>query len=245
MPAPPLLSHPPAGRPKVARRAQAMDMMKEEEPMTAALTVTITGWAHGEAIPDKFAFCVPDEQNHVAMSENTSPEIGWSGAPEGTKSFAIICHDPDVPSKPDAVNKEGMTVPADLPRVDFYHWVLVDIPASMPRIAEGADASGIVAGGKAPGKTAHGVRGINSYTDWFAGDEEMKGEYAGYDGPCPPWNDEIVHHYHFTVYALDVESLGLTGAFGGDQALKALAPHILAKGTWTGTYTLNPALRSK
>lgn len=212
--------------------------------MTETLTVKIDGWADGEPIPGKFAFCIPAEEGHVAMSENISPGISWSGAPAGTKSFAIICHDPDVPSKPDNVNKEDRIVPADLPRMDFYHWVLVDIPPSMPKLAEGADASGIVAKGKPAGKTAHGVRGINSYTDWFAGDEDMKGEYAGYDGPCPPWNDSIVHHYHFTVYALDVESLGLTGAFGGDQALKAMAPHVLAQGSWTGTYTLNPKLRS-
>lgn len=211
--------------------------------MTATLTVTIAGWANGDRIPAEFAFCVPAEEGHVTMGENVSPEISWSDAPEGTKSFAIICHDPDVPSKPDNVNKEGVSVPADLPRVDFYHWVLVDIPASMPRLTEGADGSGIVAGGKEPGRTAHGVRGINGYTDWFASDETMKGEYGGYDGPCPPWNDEIVHHYHFTVHALDVESLGLTGAFGGGEALKAMAPHVLAKGSWVGTYTLNPALR--
>lgn len=211
--------------------------------MTATLTVTVAGWANGEPIPGKFAFCIPADEGHVAMSENISPQISWSDAPEGTNSFAIICHDPDVPSKPDAVNKEDMTVPADLPRMDFYHWVLVDIPASMPKLTEGTDASGIAAGGKPPGKTAHGVRGINSYSDYFAEDETMKGEYAGYDGPCPPWNDEIVHHYHFTVYAMDVETLGLRGAFGGPEALKAMEPHVLAKGSWVGTYTLNPALR--
>ena len=48
----------------------------------------------------------------------------------GTKSFAIVCHDPDVPSKGDDVNQEGRRVPASLPRVDFFHWVLVDLPAS-------------------------------------------------------------------------------------------------------------------
>ena len=57
--------------------------------------------------------------------------------------------------------------------------------------------------------------GVNNYTDWFAGDEQMAGDYGGYDGPCPPWNDELLHHYRFTLYALDVPSLGLPGAFGG------------------------------
>ena len=47
-------------------------------------------------------------------------------------------------------------------------------------------------------------QGINDYTGWFAGDKDMAGNYFGYDGPCPPWNDEIPHRYVFTLYALDV-----------------------------------------
>jgi hypothetical protein len=210
--------------------------------MTATLTVTIDAWRDGETIPGDFAFCIPADEGHVAMGRNRSPEIRWSGAPAGTRSYAIICHDPDVPSKPDNVNKEGMTVPADLPRVDFYHWVLVDIPASTTELLAGEDSQGITPRGKKAGKTDYGVRGINNYTDWFAGDDEMKGDYGGYDGPCPPWNDEILHHYHFTVYALDVASLGLSGTFGGPEALAAMEGHVLAKGVWTGTYTLNPDL---
>lgn len=211
--------------------------------MTATLEVTIDAWPNGGPIPEDFAFCAPAEVGHVAMGRNRNPAIHWSGAPAGTKSFALICHDPDVPSKPDAVNKEGLTVPADLPRIDFYHWVLVDIPADRNEILAGEDSARVTPRGKPPGKTAYGVRGLNNYTDWFAGDPEMAGDYGGYDGPCPPWNDEIVHHYHFTVYALDVESLGLSGRFGGPEALKAMEGHVLAKGSWVGTYSLNPALR--
>jgi hypothetical protein len=211
--------------------------------MTATLSVTIDDWPNGGPIPERFAFCVPADEGHVTMGRNRSPAIRWSGAPAGTKSYAIICHDPDVPSKPDDVNQEGKTVPASLPRIDFYHWVLVDIPAEMTSLAAAAESDGVIPGGKSPGKCAHGVRGLNNYTDWFAGDDTMKGDYGGYDGPCPPWNDEIVHHYHFTVYALDVATLGLSGRFGGPEALKAMEGHVLAKGTWTGTYTLNPALR--
>jgi len=210
--------------------------------MTNNLTVTIDAWADGAPIPGDYAFAVqaPASEDHVALSGNRSPAIRWSGAPEGTRSFAIICHDPDVPSKPDDVNQEGRTVPASLPRVDFFHWVLVDIPAGTSGLDAGADSDGVTAGGKEPGPTANGVRGINNYTDWFAGDADMGGNYGGYDGPCPPWNDEIVHHYHFTVYALDVESLRLSGRFGGPEALAALEGHVLAKGSYVGTYTLNP-----
>ena len=211
--------------------------------MTATLTVTIDSWPQGGRIPEEFAFCVPAEVGHISMGRNRNPAIRWSGAPAGTRSYAVICHDPDVPSKPDNVNKEGVTVPADLPRVDFYHWVLVDIPAERDEILAGEDSAKVTARGKATGPTEYGVRGINNYTDWFEGDADMAGDYGGYDGPCPPWNDEIVHHYHFTVYALDVPSLGLSGRFGGPEVLKAMAGHILAKGSWIGTYTLNPALR--
>ncbi len=210
--------------------------------MTATLDVTIEAWEDGAAIPGRFAFCVPAAEGHVTMGQNLSPPVAWSGAPAGTQSFAVICHDPDVPSVPDDVNQEGRTISAELPRVDFYHWVLVDIPASATGLAEGADSDGVTAGGKAPGPSDQGLRGVNNFTDWFAGDEAMRGDYGGYDGPCPPWNDEILHHYHFTVYALDVASLGLGDKFGAPEALAAMAGHVLAQGARVGSYTLNPAL---
>jgi Raf kinase inhibitor-like YbhB/YbcL family protein len=210
--------------------------------MANILNVTVEGFADGATIPGRFAFGVPATEGHVALSDNQNPAISWSGAPTGTKSLAIICHDPDVPSSGDDVNQEGKTIPANLPRVDFYHWVLVDIPASLSTISEGADSVGVTPKGKTPGQQTHGITGINSYTDWFAGDANMAGNYGGYDGPCPPWNDSIMHHYHFTVYALDVETLGLDGAFTGVDALAAMKDHVLAKGMHLGTYTLNTAL---
>ena len=198
-------------------------------------------------IPGEFAFCVPAETGHVALAPNRNPQLAWAGAPEGTKSFALICHDPDVPSKGDDVNREGHSVPLDLPRVDFYHWVLVDIPVTVTSITAGAHCEGVSPRGKSPGPApqCQGVQGINDYTAWFAGDADMKGDYGGYDGPCPPWNDERLHHYHFTIYALDVESLGLSGSFGGQQALTAMKGHILDQARWMGTYTLNPSLEAR
>ena len=84
------------------------------------------------------------------------------------------------------------------------------------------------------------MTGKNDYTSWFSGDADMAGVYGSYDGPCPPWNDSIVHHYYFTLYALDVPSLGLTGAFSGADALENLKGHILAEAAHMGTYSMNP-----
>ncbi len=211
--------------------------------MAANLSVNIDAWNDGDPIPDEYSFCNPADEGHITMGANMSPAIGWTGAPEGTESFVIICNDPDVPSVIDDVNQEGKTIPADLPRVDFCHWVLVDIPASVTSLEKGADSDGITPGGKSPGPTDLGVRGINRYTEWFEGDEQMAGSYGGYDGPCPPWNDTILHHYVFTVYALDTASLGLNGTFSCREALQAMEGHVLAEGSYTGTYTLNPDLR--
>ncbi len=199
---------------------------------------TIHSFKDSERIPKEFAFCIPADEGHVAMGSNRNPHLEWSDPPEGTKSFAIICVDPDVPSKPDNVNQEGKTVPKDLPRVDFYHWALIDIPLTVNEIKDGTVSNTVTPRGKQFGPTDIGVRGINSYTDWFHGDDEMSGQYGGYDGPCPPWNDELMHHYHFKLFALDIETLGLKGAFTADEALKAMKGHILEEKEWIGTYTL-------
>ncbi len=199
----------------------------------------------GSAIPGEFAFAVPNATNHVSLSSNRNPHLTWEDAPKGTRSFALIVHDPDVPSKGDDVNQEGREVPASLPRVNFYHWLLWDIPASIRAIAPGDQSNGVKAHGKpgpdAPGEWKHG---INSYTGWFAGDLNMKGNYYGYDGPCPPWNDSIVHHYVFTVYALDVERLEVKGEATPENVEAALKGHVLAEAKLTGTYSLNPKLVS-
>ena len=70
----------------------------------------------------------------------------------------------------------------------------------------------------------------------------MAGDYFGYDGPCPPWNDSIVHHYVFTLYALDVPRCPVEGNFTGPQVLRAIEGHVLDRASITGTYSLNPTL---
>jgi Raf kinase inhibitor-like YbhB/YbcL family protein len=194
-------------------------------------------------VPEEFAFCVKHERNHVSLGANRSPHLGWSELPPGTRSLALICHDPDVPSKGDDVNQEGRTVPAALPRVDFFHWVLVDLPPTLCELAAGEFSTDVVPRGKSGPAAAHGARqGINDYTGWFAGDADMRGDYFGYDGPCPPWNDEIPHNYVFTLFALDIPRLPVEGRFSGSEARAAMAGHILAEASISGRYSLNPAL---
>ncbi|HZT55885.1 MAG TPA: YbhB/YbcL family Raf kinase inhibitor-like protein, partial [Burkholderiaceae bacterium] len=179
------------------------------------------------------------------FSDNLSPHLAWSEVPAGTRSFALICHDFDVPSQGDDVNQPDREVPADLPRVDFFHWVMVDLPAACTEIAEGQFSRGFTARGK-PGPAVAALpgarQGLNDYTGWFAGNAEMAGDYFGYDGPFPPFNDSLIHHYVFTVYALSVERAPVEARFTGPQVREAIYPYILAEATHSGTYTLNRRL---
>jgi len=134
-------------------------------------------------------------------------------------------------------------VPEDLPRVDFFHWVLVDLPVSLSAIAEGEFSRSFTARGKAGPASLHGARqGLNDYTGWFAGNAEMSGNYFGYDGPFPPFNDSLIHHYVFTLYALAVPRAAVEGDFTGTQVREKIYDHVLAEATHSGTYTLNRRL---
>ena len=207
------------------------------------MKLKVRGIEDGQPIPETFAFGVYSETEHMTLGPNRNPELSWEEVPEGTRSFVVLMFDPDAPSVADDVNQEGRSIALDLPRVDFYHWLLVDIPAGETGIPEAADSDGVTPKGKPVGPGAAGVRGVNDYTGFMAGDADMAGVYGGYDGPCPPWNDERLHHYHFEVHALDVDTLGLSGEFGGEDVRKAMAGHVLASARVTGTYTLNPDLR--
>jgi Raf kinase inhibitor-like YbhB/YbcL family protein len=207
------------------------------------MKLSSTSFTDGGRIPGEFAFAVPDAAHHVKLSANRNPQLAWSDAPAGTRSFVVVCHDRDVPSKPDDVNQEGREIPASLPRVDFFHWTLVDLAPATASIDAGAYSHAVTPRGKAGPAAAGGTRqGINDYTGWFAGDHDMEGDYYGYDGPCPPWNDSIVHHYVFTVYALDIPRVPLEGRFNGADLRRAIEGHVLAQASITGTYTLNPRL---
>jgi len=194
-------------------------------------------------IDPRFAFGRMDADTHMRFSDNNNPHFRWQDVPEDTESLVLLCVDPDVPSVGDAVNIEGKTIPVDLPRVDFYHWVMVDISPATTEINAGSCADSVISCGKqSPAGPPASRQGLNDYTSFMAG-SEMAGNYFGYDGPCPPWNDERLHHYVFTLYALDTETLDLPVVFDGRDVAKAISGHILDSASISGTYTLNPAVQ--
>ncbi|MGH8146774.1 MAG: YbhB/YbcL family Raf kinase inhibitor-like protein [Rhodanobacteraceae bacterium] len=200
---------------------------------------------NGVRIPAEFAFGKPGDKGELCvLAANRNPHLAWSGAPDATKSFVLVCIDGDVPSEGDDVNQDGRTVPADLPRVDFAHWLMIDIPSTCTEITAGACSDGITPRGKRePHGPAGSRQGRNDYTGWFASDADMAGDWLGYDGPCPPWNDALLHRYHFRVHALDVPKLDLPAVFDWRELQTAFGDHILDQAEFVGTYSLNPAVR--
>jgi hypothetical protein len=196
---------------------------------------------HGQPIPPRYALGRPHPTAHVQLSDDVSPHLVWEDVPAFTQSLALLLVDVDVPSRGDDVNQEGRVVPPSLPRVDFYHCVLVDIPPSRRGFAEGELSRQVVPRGKPPGSAPRGMRvGLNDYTGWFKGDPNMHGQYFGYDGPCPPWNDGRVHRYHFRLYALDVARCPVSGVFTGGDVAAAIRGRVLAEASFMGTYALYP-----
>ena len=107
------------------------------------MKITSQSFTDNGAIPAEFAFCAPDAKTHCTLGTNRNPHLAWSDVPAGTKSLVLLCHDPDVPSKPDDVNQEGRTIPASLPRIDFFHWVLTDLDPASGAIAAGEFSSAV------------------------------------------------------------------------------------------------------
>ena len=212
----------------------------------ATLKIKVDSVKSGGMIANKYAFCVAAAQGHAKGGANINPSVSWSQGPKGTQSYAVVLFDTDSPKEQrEKMNKEGETLTAAVPRQTFYHWVLVDIPANVTSVAQGEDSNARVLRGKPATPSKVGVKGLNDYTKATAANEAMKGQYFGYDGPCPPWNDENLHHYHFTVYALSVAKLDLPDPFDGPAAIEAMKGKVLAKGEETGLYTQNPAKGAK
>jgi len=129
--------------------------------------------------------------------QNVSPALSWSGAPKGTKSFAVSMYDPDAPTGS-----------------GFWHWWVADLPA---------DTTGL-------------PKGAGSGTGLPAGAIQVRNDFGavGYGGPCPPKGRP--HHFQITVYALDVDKLGVDANVSAAVMGLDVHGHTLAKATLTGLY---------
>jgi Raf kinase inhibitor-like YbhB/YbcL family protein len=194
---------------------------------------------HRHRIPAEFAMGTPE-----GFGGNRNPHLAWSDAPADTQSFVLLCIDTDAPTDPSTVGRDDMDIPVEQPRADFVHWVLVDIPASVREIAAGSCSDGITKHGKQEPKGPPGSRqGLNDYTSWFAGDADMQGQWRGYDGPYPPFNDLRLHRYFFRLFALRVPKLELPADFTAADVFHALQPHEITEAAIYGTYSLNASVK--
>ena len=150
----------------------------------------------GKPIDAKFVFA-----GFGCTGQNLSPAVAWKSPPAGTLSYALLVHDPDAPTG----------------GAGFWHWVVVDIPASATQLAQGA--------GTADGRgLPPGARQLN--TDFGT---------PGWGGPCPPAGDKP-HRYVFTVYALKVAKLDLPPTATASLAGFMINSSMLAKASFTGTF---------
>lgn len=213
---------------------------------SARIHVRVDAMKYDHMIPSEYTFCTADGHGGAAAAANKNPSISWSKGPAGTQSYAVVIYDTDSPAEHrELMNQKGATLTKSVKRKIFFHMVLVDIPANVMTVPEGAASNERLLHGKPASAIKVGVPVANSYTQAFATNDAMKGTYYGYDGPCAPWNDENAHHYHFTVYALSVPSLGLSGDVSAEAAVAAMKGKVLAQGQFLGVYSTNPAVMAK
>lgn len=207
------------------------------------MKITSQSFASGGPIAAEFAMGKPVGDS-FGFAGNRNPQLSFSEVPATAHSLVLLCIDPDVPTVAEMVGKPGVEIPADQPRCDFVHWVMIDIPADCRAIAAGACSDGVTAHGKqAPAGPAGSRQGLNDYTGWFGGDADMAGDYLGYDGPFPPPNDLRLHRYFFRLFALDIATLSVPARFTAAEVQQAMKGHVLAEAVIWGSYSLHPALR--
>ncbi|MFC6712458.1 YbhB/YbcL family Raf kinase inhibitor-like protein [Branchiibius cervicis] len=164
-------------------RPQAPDPY-ERMPKLPAFTLTSADITPGEPLDKDFS----------VDGEGVSPQLSWSGFPAETKSFVVSCYDPDAPT-PDG----------------YWHWTLVDVPATVTSLERGADipdGAFVVAG---------------------------SGGTKGFEGAGPPEGD-VPHRYFFAVHAVGEESLGVDDSVTPTVVAFNLAFKGIGRAVLMGTY---------
>jgi len=133
-----------------------------------AFAVISNSFKDGDYLSNQFVLSA--DFGFGCTGRNISPHLKWSGAPLEAKSFAVTCYDPDAPTGS-----------------GFWHWLVVNIPASVNELLEGAGS----AGGRLPASA------LQTRTDYGV---------PGYGGPCPPAGHHP-HRYLFTVFAVKADKI--------------------------------------
>ncbi|PID53387.1 MAG: YbhB/YbcL family Raf kinase inhibitor-like protein [Micrococcales bacterium] len=161
-----------------------------------AFSLTSSDVSDGAEVPPaqrSGAFGVPGGQD-------VSPQLSWSGFPEGTKSFAVTLYDPDAPTTS-----------------GFWHWVVLNIPASVTELPTGAGAADSPAM-PAGSVTLRNDAGVNAFVG---------------AGPPPGHGD---HRYVFAVHALDVESVDVDSSGSPAFGMFNLFGHVIGRAELTTTF---------
>ena len=163
-------------------------------PPVPSFTVTSDDVADGQMMGNSQVY------NGFGMTgENISPQLSWSGFPAETRSFAMRCHDPDAPTGS-----------------GFWHWLAIDIPATVTSLPAGAGAGDL----SLPAGAFH-VRNDFGTKD--------------FGGAAPPQGDPP-HRYVFAVHAVDVDKLGIDSDVTPAVAGFNLRFHTIARGLLIPVY---------